>query len=151
MIVTQQSVDEVVFVGQAPSSCSDPKKPLSGRSGNIIAAMLGLTLEDFLLFRRYNINNEFHGSPLGLGDVFRIDEGEQNALLLLCMHWPRYVLIGQHVQRSFKVEGYPLQIVLRGQKAFFCLPHTSGLNHWYNIRRNREAAQSELCKFVYEA
>lgn len=143
---------DCVFVGQAASADSDPNCPLSGRSGRKVADMLGMNDERWMECKRVNLNHDFPGRwPDKLkGDFFRAREGEDMAHLLLCMHWTKYVLIGRHVQLSFKVEANPLCTIGRGDKWFFCLPHPSGLNLWYNSAANVQNAERALRKFVYE-
>jgi uracil-DNA glycosylase len=141
----------IVFVGQAPSRDSNPKRALSGNSGARIAAMLDLSLANFLSdFARENLNYIWPGKHgHDKGDFFDFAEGDANAQILMRKYFTHYVILGAAAASCFKIPWQPLYVYERGDKSFFMLPHPSGINTWYNKRENKTSAAIKLKEFVY--
>lgn len=145
-----------MFVGQAPSKKTVGQAALSGRSGAVLADMLDLDQVTFLnRFVRVNLNREFcEKREKSRGDSFDQNEGESRAQLLLGLGLRRFVLLGSKVSTCFGIVYEPLKLISTydspHNREFLILPHPSGLNHWYNDKKNKVAAKIALTKFVYE-
>lgn len=145
-------INSIIFVGQGPSQDGDPYKPLEGAIAERIGSLLKIS--DFVEgYARINLNSEWIGKlgGDGKGDVFDGAEGRASAKVLLRGSWTRYVLLGKKVADAFDVKGEPLQTVKHGVKAFFLLPHPSGINRWWNEPDNVAAASEKLSNFVFDA
>lgn len=132
----------------------DAHYALTGAVGVKLANMLGLERLEFLAdYRRTNLNLMFPGKK-GKGDAFDRVGGEAAAKQL--MEDPtleRFVLLGSEVCKCF---GVPYEHLMVWEfprpgriLSFFCLPHPSGINLWYNDPKNRDQASRNLRKFVY--
>lgn len=139
-----------MIIGQAPGPRTDPKVPLSGRCGARLAALCGLTLDEFLdRFHRVNLIERFPGKQ-AKGDAFPIDEARRGAIRLLTEGWLdhrwRVVLLGGNVVRTFGLAAdleKPLAFYTLGFAhggAAYC-PHPSGVNRWWNDPANERAAR----------
>lgn len=139
----------LVFVGQAPSSDSDPHEPMSGRSGRKLAAMLGVSMYYFLTnANRFNLNHTFQGKE-GKGDEFDEIVGARVAQTLMAVrHFNAFVLLGAKVARCFAFPWESLTTYEREGKSFFLLPHPSGINMWYNNAVNVANAERKLEEFI---
>lgn len=69
----------------------------------------------------------------------------------------RAVLLGRQVQEAFRIDAAPLSeiaetvsVVPRFETVFYCIPHPSGRNLWYNDHANREAAKAFLARVYLE-
>lgn len=133
-----------ILIGQAPGPRSDPEHPLSGRCGERLADLCGLSLPQFLdAFERANLIKRFPGKS-GKGDHFPINEARKEVVELLIfgrLAGRRVVLLGDHVATAF---GFPAKQVERlrwnfvdgsGLSIAFC-PHPSGISHWWNDKAN---------------
>lgn len=128
----------VLIVGQAPSRLSDPREPLSGRSGRRLASLLALDLPEFLAaYDRVNLLARFPGK-LSKGDAFPIDRARRRAAAILAATEPRrLVLLGRGVSAAFGLRDASLLAwrPLAGHLAAVC-PHPSGVCLWWNDPRN---------------
>lgn len=61
-------------------------------------------------------------------------------------------LLGKDVQRAFGVEADPLDRVRFSASGprYYCVPHPSGMNQWYNVPANRNAVGVLLADMLYE-
>lgn len=142
-----------VLVGAAPGKNTDPANPLypinGTYAGHRLMALMGLQTDEYLsLFDRRNVLNWFPGDS-GKGDKFPMSVAipaaqSMSKELVGC----RVLFVGKAVAKAFQ---YPEVLLTwqihRGFEAA-CLPHTSGVNHWYNDEENRRAARTFLAAFV---
>lgn len=137
-----------LLIGQAPGPRSDPGEPLSGRCGARLAELAGLQPERFLRdFRRVNLIERFPGKS-AKGDLFPLDLARKGAVQILltgAFQSTKVVLLGDNVARAFgfKPGSYPLlRFLPTGATRLgiaFC-PHPSGVNRWWNEKKNLRAA-----------
>jgi uracil-DNA glycosylase len=140
----------IIFVGAAPSRVSDPAEPLSGRSGQRLASILGMSFDRLLLHARRNVNTRFPGRHKG-ADGFDLLEGLEQARILLsaCREGDLVVLLGVNVARVFGFAYKPLAAFANpGGITFFILPHPSGLNRYWNKPSNRLIAQTLFSEHI---
>lgn len=132
-----------LIVGQAPSRFSDPREPLSGRSGRRLAALCGTDLDGFLAaFERVNLIGS-HPGKAGKGDSFPLARARRAAAVVSArFHGRSVVLLGGNVAAALGVAGVDL---LRWHKApgftFAVCPHPSGVCRWWNSPANEKAAR----------
>lgn len=147
---------EIIFVGQAPGpagGCAGEgeMEPLSGRCGERLAGLMDMRVEHFLnSFTRKNLNLEFQGK-VGKGDAFDEVEGIRVAKFLRGGPHKKYVMCGHQVQRCFGYSFLPplfCCVELVPKKAFFALPHPSGINLWWNSKQNQADAKLALARFI---
>lgn len=142
---------QVVIVGQAPGPGQDSVDPLSGYSGRRLADLIGISMDEFLRFTRTNLNKRCLGK-VGKGDDFDMIEGRQTALGLTLLFAYRFdfILLGQKVSQCFGFPWIPLHTFERDGMRYLLVPHTSGINHWYNSPRHRRAASKALRDFAID-
>ncbi len=146
ILVRQES--PVLFIGQAPAQQDDPASPLSGRTGCVLAELMGLSLEEFLdTFDRANLFNKFPGKhSINKGDKFPVREAARNAHLLV-QNNPIYdyraiVILGKNVAKALGYKTDEWMIWQSFSRPWVCvLPHPSGIVQWWNSNRNRKAAK----------
>lgn len=174
------ALDDILFVGQAPSKSLweqclveasanirlgiiddwertlraeelAERAALSGASGQAIARLLDIPLAAFLRCScRQNLNRRFLGRK-SRGDSFDRVEGTITAnKILLNDRFRKVVVLGREACECFALSYQPLSAFLHLNKLFFVLPHTSGLNLWWNSKRNQQQAAKALQKFIYE-
>jgi uracil-DNA glycosylase len=149
---------DILFVGQAPGpSRAGEREPLSGRVGRRLARLLGLTEAEWLRHRRVNLLARWPGKKARKGDAFDVTAGAAHADHLL-VEAHRFVLLGGLVTQCFGIPKWvPLKIWRLdyantvGHRQFFCLPHPSGVNRWWNDKRNVRKAERALRLFVKSA
>lgn len=133
-----------LIIGQAPGYAG-AGEPLSGRAGRRLSALCGLTLDEYLLrFDRMNVFEVFPGKA-GKGDRFPRQLGRMRAERLLpTCSGRRVVLLGAAVADAFQFHGGPLQWAQSLTPVYatwaWC-PHPSGINMWWNVQANVEAAR----------
>ena len=138
---------KIGLVGQAPSRRGDPRKPLAGPNGQKIARLAGMSYDELIACRRRHLNTHY-GAKGGKG----LDhaKGKINAADVL-MDWrvERIVLLGKNVARCFGFRDLPFlaEISIYGRR-FLIFPHPSGINRWWNERRNERRARQFLQRFL---
>ncbi len=137
---------QVVFFGERPGPNTDPLRPLfphttTGAAAKLIN-LLGVSTEHYLEHScRYNVFNN------GTEDV-GLDAARRRVEHLMTWHLtqhqdPRFVFVGGEALRAapqFYRRMLPIQI----NDAVLYLPHTSGVNRWYNSPENTMVARSAL-------
>ena len=122
---------EVIVVGQAPSKTSDPRRPLSGRSGRRLCALLGVT--SLRAFRCVNLIQRYPGAASGKGDKFNPTRARRAAHRLIAENQGEvFLLLGRGVAQAFNLrmpffEWRDVHGVKVG-----VIPHPSGVNFMYN-------------------
>ena len=143
----------IVFVGEDPGASGKTGMPLDpmrvGATGHRLAALLGLTPDDFLERTcRINLFSEY------MGATWYAKKAAANALQLVAsglLRGRRVVLLGQKVWAAFDYpDALPFTCVGRESTMFFYLPHPSGLNRWYNDHANVEATEEFLRSLIDE-
>lgn len=138
----------IAIIGQAPSSKSNPKPPLSGRSGAKIRALFGdywSKVEPFVKF--YNVLPAFEGKN-GKGDAFPMNKARLAAVgLRRKIKENILIFLGRDVGKAFGI-GAPYFFVMPfdlkrgvGLRLAIVVPHPSGINIWWNESRNVVAAE----------
>lgn len=136
---------KVVIVGQAPSRTSDPREPLSGRSGARLAALCGITLTEFLdRFERRNLLGEFPGRReavegdyyVGVAEARRIADGLRPAL-----RGRSAVVLGAVNAAAFRITAPAFRFQELDGLRLAWSPHPSGVSRWWNDRANEERAR----------
>ena len=137
------------LVGQAPSRRGHPRKPLAGPNGQKIARLAGMSYDELIACRRKHLNTHYSGKP-GKGDAFDRTTGNVKAAdVLLDWRVERIVLLGKNVARCFGLRDSPFlaEIRIYGRR-FLIFPHPSGVNRWWNERRNERRARQLLQRFL---
>jgi len=140
---------KIGLVGQAPSRRGDPRKPLAGPNGQKIARLAGMSYGELIACRRKHLNTHYIGKR-GKRDAFDHAKGKVNAAdVLLDWRVERIVLLGKNVARSFGLRDVPFlaEIRIYGRR-FLIFPHPSGVNRWWNERRNERRARQILQRFL---
>lgn len=140
---------KIVLVGQAPSRDTEGAAPFSGRSGRTLERLAGLEPGELpQRFALANVLQRWPGSAGAKGDKFPPAEARKAAASLLEALSGRQVLaVGR---ATATVLGLPscrppmLWFDHEPLAGLSMLPHPSGVNLWWNERRNRENAQTFL-------
>lgn len=180
----ERLVETVVFVGQGPNQAAwkdavergefnQPMDPqdfaekfcariaLTGACGKKLAAVLGVTFDEFLRMPRANLNARWNGK-LSKGDLFDSLEGFGAATGVVTKRPAfRYVALGLGVAKCLGVrnpeflrespsERFSLGAPSTGPRPVrvFVLPHPSGVNRWWNDPKNHTRARRALRKFM---
>lgn len=136
----------MLLVGQAPSRNSNPAFAFSGRSGERLIALSGLTYEEFWgRVDAVNLVIAWPGKAGPKGDKFPLMEARKAAVAYmsgLAVVGPEYavfVLCGRAVARAFDLE-FLDWFKTYGIPRFAVIPHPSGVNHmWNDPRTTRQA------------
>jgi uracil-DNA glycosylase len=140
---------KIGLVGQAPSRRGDPRKPLAGPNGQKIARLAGISHDELIGCRRMHLNTRYSGKRRK-GDAFNRAKGTVKAAdVLLDWRVERIVLLGKNVARCFGLRDVPFlaEIRIYGRR-FLIFPHPSGINRWWNERRNERRARQVLQRFL---
>jgi hypothetical protein len=108
-----------------------------------------LNYDELIACRRKHLNTHYNGKR-GKGDAFDHAKGNVNAAdVLLDWRVERIVLLGKNVARCFGFRDLPFlaEISIYGRR-FLIFPHPSGINRWWNERRNEQRARQLLQRFV---
>jgi uracil-DNA glycosylase len=149
-----------LFIGEAPSRTSDPKVAFSGRSGQRLANIAGLSHDEFL--RRVDTVNLLGYWPGKRGkgddlDPFQAAVAATNVLFERCVGRKLVFLVGRRVADAFGFRDYDLLSgYIAPSKNIFgvrpsmngptwvVLPHPSGVNRWWNDPANVRKAKRLL-------
>jgi uracil-DNA glycosylase len=137
-----RQVTKLVIIGQAPSQ-HGTGEPMAGRCGARLAALAGVSLDEFLRRTdRLNLFDIFTGKN-GRGDVFCIHDARPIADQLCAGLTGRtVVMLGNGVSAAFGLKAPAFSFAEhRGMMAAWA-PHPSGINRWWNDPQNVERAQS---------
>ena len=150
-IMKQRKIEthKIGLIGQGPSRRGDPRKPLAGPNGRKIARLAGMSYDELISCRRRHLNTNYSGKG-GRGDGFDHAKGNVNAAdVLLDWRVERIVLLGKNVARCFGFRDLPFlaEIRIYGRR-FLIFPHPSGVNRWWNERRNEQRARQLLQRFL---
>ena len=150
-IMKQKKIEthKIGLVGQAPSRRGDPRKPLAGPNGQKIARLAGMSYDELIACRRKHLNTH-HSGKRSKGDAFDRANGYVNAGdILLDWRVERIVLLGKNVAHCFGFRDVPFlaEIHIYGRR-FLIFPHPSGINRWWNERRNERRARQLLQRFL---
>ena len=149
MIKKKIETHRIGLVGQAPSRLGDPRKPLAGPNGRKIARLGGMSYEELVACRRKHLNTHYCAKR-GKGETFDHAKGSANAAdILLDWRVERIVLLGKNVARCFGFGDVPFlaEVRIYGRR-FLIFPHPSGVNRWWNERRNERRAREFLQRFL---
>jgi hypothetical protein len=127
----------------------DPRKPLACPNGQKIARLAGMSHDELIGCRRKHLNTHYSGKRRK-GDAFDHAKGNANAGdVLLDWRVARIVLLGKNVARCFGLRDLPFlaEIRIYGRR-FLIFPHPSGINRWWNERRNERRARQVLQRFL---
>ncbi len=146
----------LLIVGQAASKETFEKKmpPMSGRSGQLLAELMGIDQDEMLAKHDFvNVIERWPGHHPIKGDKFPMEEAKRMAALLVPKLSNRVVvLLGANVATAFAMpafkyfEEYILSINIQNGPAvpppyaIIVVPHPSGLNRWYTDPEKREVA-----------
>jgi uracil-DNA glycosylase len=140
----------ILFIGQAPGRRAPRCLRAFGGpgAGSRLAKLCGLSIEEFLArHETVNVFKTWRGSR-GKGDAFnrRTARIKANRIKRTSQYInaQRIIFVGAEVARAF-LSSMPEPCTRFG--AFGSLgyvPHTSGVNHWYNSAVNRKKAQAFL-------
>ena len=137
--------ERILLVGQAPNQHGDPRRPLvGGRTGTKIQTLAGLDLREYArTFDLVNLLSGWEGKD-GNGDAFDLARAKVATRALLRSRTNRaIILVGRAVADAFGVPGTRpyLAWFLHEGRAMAILPHTSGVNRWWNDPENEKAAE----------
>lgn len=131
---------DILVIGQAPGR-GKPTAPLAGRAGKKLADLHGVAHAEFMATREVvNLLDRWPGKA-GKGDAFPLAEARERAALHDLSRWDRVVFLGKNVARAFNFRA-PF-LVWQSLDGVLCavVPHTSGINRWWNDADNTEAAR----------
>jgi len=116
-----------------------------------------MDMEEFLTtFDRANLFNKFPGKvERGPGDAFPIQQATINAYKLMQNNPPdnyrAVILLGKNVAKAFNIQDPEFFQWGTTHRPFtVVIPHPSGINHWWNDKRNQRVAREFLSE-MYEA
>ena len=130
-------MSKILLVGQAPNRTGTPHLPLLGKVGEKIAAMAGLSADQYLTtFNRINILSHYPGKS-GKGDAFPITRARHQARKI---RLPREtIFIGKQAAAAFGFNvPFLTWLYIDGRRRVAILPHPSGINSWYNNPSNQK-------------
>jgi len=144
----------ILLIGQAPSRTGlNPLEALTPTSASgRLMNLMGLTVDEYLgSFRRINLIDEYPGRlASGNGDKFPMRQARAKAKRILQQMCDFHILcIGKRVGQCFnldecfvweeRIQCYPLT-----RNRIAMIPHTSGLNRFYNSPDNVRQAETFL-------
>jgi uracil-DNA glycosylase len=132
----------LMIIGQAPSRTSDPGEVLRGKSGEKLRELLGFSLRKFVKVERVNLAPFWTGKE-GKGDAFEADPDLVATALAIAQAHKTTLVLGKAAAAAI---GLPAGVdyfvpLNRGRTTFYVIPHTSGINRWWNDRANRKDAE----------
>ena len=148
-----------LVIGQAPGRPTDAGylSPFEGPCGERLASLLGIKWRHFMtMVERANLIQEWPGKS-GRGDKFPRARGTISALAMVMrgqLDNRKVVLLGKEVARCFGLADMRyLETRTDNQEggiesSVFLLPHPSGVNRWWNSKRNVLAASKAFKVFL---
>ena len=134
---------KLLIIGQAPGRA--PGVVLGGRCGARLAALAGISLDEFLeRTDRMNLLDHWPGKA-GKGDAFvsQFDAREMAAAMMPMLAGRVVVLLGNGVSGAFGMRGSAFTwTTLLDAKAVAWSPHPSGISRWWNDQKNVARAAS---------
>lgn len=136
-----------LIVGEAPSKNEVTERPIEGRIGRRLAALAGLTLEEFLAhFDRVNLLHERqdtaeHGFQF---DRFAATKAARE-LGMTFQHDQVILLLGKRVADAFgmvDIKHFESRSFYSICGTIFVMPHPSGVNRWWNKLCNKREAET---------
>ncbi len=137
----------LVLVGEAPGRLSNPSMPLSGAATRRrLEWLFGIKAYDRAL--KFNL---FHAWPgkAGKGDRFDVEAARpaagaiKQSLYGVAVNWT-VVILGFRAARAFTSEpsllAYFKPWSFTAEVTYVIVPHTSGINRWWNDEANRRRA-----------
>lgn len=130
---------KIVFVGYCPSHRGSPEKPLDGPgTGHRLAALCGMSHEGYL--RKFERVNLHYDTPLKRDSATK-KRGELSAAHIRHRYrGRRIILLGHEVLEAFGLDQClsiaVWSVVMRDETRVSFIPHPSGLNRWYNDKKN---------------
>jgi hypothetical protein len=135
----------LLIVGEAPSSSRG--EALSGRSGQRLAELMGLTLPEYLAaFERVNLLDDCQ-ERFGKGMAFPLLPAMGRAFELQAGPWTHYLLCGKRVGAAFGFDPVRVRYLrwyLHAGRRYGIIPHPSGIVRWYNDPANLARARRWL-------
>lgn len=140
-----------LIVGEAPARTGDPMKPLEGPCGIKLAAVFGITYDEYLeTFSRLNVLPEWPGRG-EKGDQFPMALAREHARQIVIEKRTTF-LLGKRVAQAFGflpkarfLSGY---FSPAGEWRIMIIPHPSGINIWWNDPANVRRAKKEARRFL---
>lgn len=137
----------ITLVGQAPSGESNPRRPLAGRSGDRVCAMMELVDYDSLA-RRFVLKNVLPEFPRAAvdGDLLPAKAARLRARRLQ-IKTPLLVMLGKGVANAFGCSDMAyfewFLFERYGKVHVACVvPHPSGKSRWWNDLGNRARGEA---------
>ena len=152
---------KILLVGQAPSRTGSPTLDAStpGSASSRLLKLFDMTRDDYMdRFKRLNLIHDYPGSlPGGRGDRFSITEGRKSAQRIQKQISEHHILcIGKKVGKCFNLDEcftwndyihcYPFT-----RNWIAMIPHTSGLNRFYNDPDNVQRTKTFLQELISDA
>ena len=131
-------VGRVALIGQAPARVMYGDRPFSGRSGKKISELAGVRFEDLGdHFALFNLLPRWPGRQGDKGDAFPMREARQKASEMRTVRrYARVVFVGRKVAEAFRFKGEFCEWGPWENSWAMVMPHPSGVNLWYNDKRN---------------
>ncbi len=134
---------KTLIIGQAPSRTSDPGEPLSGKSGERLARLCGISLSQFICrFDRENLLPAWPGERAGEGDSFiPVREARELAQRFRrAVSGRRVVVLGATLCCGFDLTQRAFEFAPHWEGEFAWSPHPSGVSRWWNDPENARRA-----------
>lgn len=131
-----------LIVGEAPSKNEVVEQPLQGRVGRRMAALSGLTYEQYIdFFDRVNLLHVRQDTKeKGFEFDFESAQIEARQLVRGFKRGQIVLLLGGRVTEAFGVHHeYFNEVKLNGARCYI-VPHPSGVNRWWNDQDNVKKA-----------
>lgn len=140
----------LLIIGQAPGSDEQNEDPLTGPSGRRLSEVMGASFDAYReMTERVNLLDRYYGSN-GKGDAFPEREARRAGVEMLSRlrdSGRRVLIVGKGVAGAMGLADAPLLEWFEvGGYGFHAMivPHTSGVNRWWNDDANRRGATLAL-------
>jgi uracil-DNA glycosylase len=150
---------KIAIVGQAPGPNNGRRRAFEGPCERRLAALLGVDVRDLReRVRMVNLLDEFPGDAgrhRGKGDAFPLDRAREAARRKPLVGMT--ILAGRNVATAYGIRNalYFRWITVGWSKdtapvLVVVIPHPSGVNRWWNRRKNRLQARSFLRSHILD-